>query len=380
MQRTKSLEFSFLCDFKIITMLKKRIQLLAAVVAGLFLIFIPTSCDNELRINAPYEVVPVLYGILDFQQDTNWVRIGRSYQGGDLGAAGGLNHPDSIYMGPLKVLLLEFVNNNRTRTIVLDRDEGRRLADGPFTGAGFHLYRTTTTLLPQARYTIEVYEDEKLLMSASTPMVTAPPIREPRPNQSIALSRLGGQQLQWEHVPNARIYQSFLRLHYIEVARPGYDSIEKILDLNLPTQIANNITGGGSNVGTVITLDSYVNFLRGNLNSDVNTFRLAKHFDLHVTAGEDQLATYISVRQPATGIVQDKPEFTNVNGGVGIFSSRTTIVRERINIAQPTLDSLNFGIVACGLRFSSYQGLPSPAYCFCDPTSNQERICHFIQR
>jgi hypothetical protein len=359
-------------------MFKKRFELLVFALFASLLVIIPIGCDNELRINAPYEVVPVLYGVLDYQEDTNWVRIGRSYQGGDLAVAGGLDHPDSIYFGNLQVQLLEYLNNNLTRTLPMERDESRNLQDGFFTNEGFHLYRTTATLNPQARYTVEVYQDEKILMSASTPMVSEPTIREPRPNQSIALSRLNGQLLQWDHVPNARIYQSFLRMHYIEVSRPGYDSIEKVVDLTLPTQIANNITGTGGRIGTAITLDSYVNFLRGNLSEDVNKYRFAKNFDLFVTVAEDQLATYISVKQPATGIVQDKPEFTNVNGGVGIFSSRTTVVRQAINIAQPTLDSLNFGLVACGLRFSSFQGLPSPAYCFCDPTSNQERICHIL--
>jgi hypothetical protein len=38
----------------------------------------------------------------------------------------------------------------------------------------------------------------------------------------------------------------------------------------------------------------------------------------------DDIYTYINVNEPSIGIVQKKPEFTNVVNGIGVFSSRLT--------------------------------------------------------
>lgn len=368
--------FSFICDFKkshmTYTSIRKRVALFA--LASLFVI----SCDNELRINAPYEVVPVLYGILDYQADTNWVRIGRSYQGGDLGASGGLQQPDSIYLGPLEVFLKEFKGNTLVKTIAMERDESRQLEPGFFTNDGFHLYRTTVALDSTARYVVEVYEASKLLMSASTPMVAKPRIREPLGGmRPVALNRSTGQLFQWDNAVNARLYQSYLRLHYLEVTAPQYDTVSKFLDFILPTQLSDNLLGN-NRITIALGLEPYINFLAGNLTTNTNIYRFPLRFDYFLTAAEDQLATYISVKQPATGIVQDKPEFTNINGGVGIFSSRTTVSKLNMFIAEPTIDSLVIGKSACGLRFARFQGLPSPSLCYCDPTINKEVNCDLL--
>ena len=43
-----------------------------------------------------------------------------------------------------------------------------------------------------------------------------------------------------------------------------------------------------------------------------------------MTVGTTDLETYINVNQPITGIVQERPQFSNINNGTGIFSSRYT--------------------------------------------------------
>ncbi|MCH8554971.1 MAG: hypothetical protein LAT76_07415 [Schleiferiaceae bacterium] len=349
------------------------VTIIAVILLGSFIGL--QSCDNEIQINAPYQVVPVLYGILDHSKDTNWVRIGRSYQGGDMGRLGGVNEPDSIYYDELDVTIEELVNNTVTITYTLVYDNTTKvLNDGFFTTEGFHLYRLEATLNPAARYRVTVLHEGELLMTATTEMVQAPAIRDPLGNRPIGMTSTIGQALTWDNVRNGRIYQSMLRLHYIEVTAPDFDSVDKFLDLNLPTQIANNIAGTGT-ITTRLTYPSYVSFLSANLDTDVNKYRFAQHFDMFVTVGEDQLATYISVKQPSDGIVQDKPDYTNIEGGIGIFSSRTTAEKLSIAINQNTADSLVFGQEACGLRFSRIRPLPSPRFCFCDPTLFQEESC-----
>ena len=67
------------------------------------------------------------------------------------------------------------------------------------------------------------------------------------------------------------------------------------------------------------------------------------------SAASQDLKTYISLNEPPTGIVQERELFTNINGGIGLFSSRYNKLQENIDLTTSTnqavaelLDSLNF--------------------------------------
>ena len=46
------------------------------------------------------------------------------------------------------------------------------------------------------------------------------------------------------------------------------------------------------------------------------------NIELIVTAANENLSLFMSINEPATGVVTEQPIFTNVEGGVGIFASR----------------------------------------------------------
>jgi hypothetical protein len=80
--------------------------------------------------------------------------------------------------------------------------------------------------------------------------------------------------------------------------------------------------------------------------------RFFRGIDLQLTAGSDDLATYISVSQPSNSIVQDKPFFSNVSGGAGVFASRAQYARPNLNISNNSLDSLVYSRKTCKLHFA----------------------------
>ena len=43
-----------------------------------------------------------------------------------------------------------------------------------------------------------------------------------------------------------------------------------------------------------------------------------------MTIGSSDLATYIALNAPFEGIIQERPDFSNINNGLGLFSSRYT--------------------------------------------------------
>ncbi|MEY2969708.1 MAG: hypothetical protein RLZZ599_81, partial [Bacteroidota bacterium] len=68
--------------------------------------FAITSCDNSLQINDDYDVQNVVYGLLDKDDDTQWVRLHRTYLGQD-GLLAGATHSDSLYFDTAALYLTQ---------------------------------------------------------------------------------------------------------------------------------------------------------------------------------------------------------------------------------------------------------------------------------
>ena len=50
--------------------------------------------------------------------------------------------------------------------------------------------------------------------------------------------------------------------------------------------------------------------------------RLVNRVEFLFSVAGDELNTYMEVNEPSSGIVQDKPDYTNIENGIGLFSCR----------------------------------------------------------
>ena len=58
-----------------------------------------------------------------------------------------------------------------------------------------------------------------------------------------------------------------------------------------------------------------------------------------MTVGTEDLNTYIQVNEPLSTINQQRPQFTNIQNGLGLFSSRFTY---SVNNLDLTFDTRNY--------------------------------------
>lgn len=340
----------------------KKVALFSALLAVL-------ACNNELEINAPYKDITVVYGALNAEEDTNWVRIHKSYLGTE-GIKGGNSNPDSLYYNNLQVSIQELDDNgNVTGQWSLQRDNiSYQMDTGFFTTEGFHLYRFDQLLNTSRTYrlVIDKPDGDGPQVTATTPIVNNFSITEPKGLLPISFGR-NGEVFGWSQARNARIYQGFIRLHYVEVANASVsDSVRKYVDYNFPVSYGTSLNGGGQNIEINISYDTYFRYLFNSIGVNEDVKRFFRGIDMFVVAGADDLATYINVSQPAEGIVQDKPFYTNVTNGAGIFSSRANTSKLGIDLSTASLDSLIKGIYTCDLRFAKATAGDT---CICDPTS-----------
>ena len=93
-------------------------------------------------------------------------------------------------------------------------------------------------------------------------------------------------------------------------------------------------------MNTLLEGEKFFNFLRAEIDTSSTKIRHFDGIDLMMTVGTTDLETYINVNRPITGIVQQRPQFTNINNGIGIFSSRFTHVRSDVILNKDTKDYL----------------------------------------
>ena len=71
-----------------------------------------------------------------------------------------------------------------------------------------------------------------------------------------------------------------------------------------------------------------------------NKSRTFKDLTIEVTLGSQDLKTYMLVNEEITGIVQERPAFSNIENGLGLFSSRYIVRYPHINLSASSLDYL----------------------------------------
>lgn len=334
-----------------------------------FAVFLAVSCDNTLEINADYDVENVVYGLLDKDQDTQWVRLHRTYLGQD-GLPGGATHSDSLYFDTAAIYLSQLNNADAVVNTYEFYRKDTTLLDPPgtFTTDNYRLYWTDAPIDPVYRYRVRGFIPGNNNFESTTPIVGSVDIIKPKGFQKITFG-ISDAEFKWDAAKNARLYQGYIHFNYKEAYRSNpRDSLIKTLTYTLPVRTGSNINGSGTFTSEV-SYQAYFQFLRNNIGTSTELVRVFKSIDVEVFAAADDYATYINVSQPSQGIVQEKPLFTNVDGGIGLFSSRSKGTKDNVKLSTSSMDSLWRGVFTCDMGWLDFQGIDT---CIC---VDGEKVC-----
>jgi hypothetical protein len=306
------------------------------------LILLFSSCDKELNVNADWKDVTVVYGLLNQTDDTTYIKITKAFLGpGD--AMQFAKIPDSSnYPDKLEVRLDEyngtaFLKSYPCDTVTIhNKQEG----DSVFYYPDQLMYYTTMKL--NENYTYKLVIKNKATgkeVMAQTSLVKDFAVLIP---QVIASFPPGMSfQVQWEPAKFGKRYQLTIRFYYQEAKKADPDSlIMKFIDW----QVFNNVRAADNQtqpfnyyfpsdafyavVGSKIPVDSTV--------SSRVAYRCV--FIFSVAAAE--LNTYMEVTEPSLSIVQEKPAYTNITNGIGLFSARYIKETDSLEVSQVTKNEL----------------------------------------
>ena len=183
------------------------------------------------------------------------------------------------------------------------------------------VYYTTSPLSSSYKYKLKVLEGGKEV-TAETALLEEFNVTTLPPKVSL-YNEQAGLTLEWYSKPNEKIFNAKLKFYYYEVYNDNTEKKDSI-EITLPEKVANTISGN-ERLTTTLLGTSFLSYASSLIkdNPNVNHRIIADScFSISFLVGTEELYMYMKVNQPATGIVTEKPIYTNINNGIGLFSAR----------------------------------------------------------
>ena len=310
------------------------------------------SCRQDFNLQAEYKVVPVVYGLLDANADTNFIKVTRSfYVLNDDATQVAMNPDSSDYRGKLDVRLTEFCNGDSVRQIILDTITIGNKQPGNFYAPKQKLYYTTERLRKNTKdekyqYKLTIVLPDRTLVS-TTDMVGSNGFRVKSLAVNYSLEYFGvNRPLEFYPAPNAISYEVRMTFTFKEQRHPGGDSIPRTMDWKLATY--SNFYLASCMVDNYYRVtyrpERFYEQLVDFLGADTAVAGLKRFIgdypvEIIVSAAGEELTRYLEWSSVGNYGTMGGNDFTLIDGGTGVFSSRMT-TRSRVRLAGTTVPEL----------------------------------------
>ena len=320
----------------------KKIQFFLSM---LLLTGIFASCSTDVELYADYKDIPVVYGLIDATQDTNFVRINRAFSSSNdnpINANEVALIADSCnYTGKLEAKIIEYKSgfgnqySATGRVFELDTMTIHDKEAGVFYSPHQKVYYTTGNFKrneggTKYKYRLFVVKANDTITS-ETGIVGGNNYRIIT-NQATFMVEDNSNPAKITFTPaeNAAFYDVKMVFNYKE--KHGQTIEDKQVKWNFGSKSINDLasTYEDGHYYVSYSVNSLFNLLSDAIGGDtINVTRYfdAKPIDIMIAAGGEELYNYIQVNSQAGGLSQSVPDYTNVNGGYGVFSSRINIVK-----------------------------------------------------
>lgn len=324
--------------------------------------FLATSCKTDFEINDEWSDITIVYSLLNVNETTHYIRVGKGFLG-NASAYDMLTHSDSIqYTQDLTIILQEWKNGTLRKTFPAFEREYIIKEDGLFATDNHYVYKTTGQLDPTAEYKFIIDRPGKSTVSSTTKLINGLTVTDPQanPNISFPIHNSTPKEIKWKSTKNGRVYDITITFHYWEIT--ANDTVEKTIIYNgLPATISQNLVGEEP-LKVSFSGSSFLSFLGNTIEDNPNVIaRVVKRktFDFNFTVGDDNIYTYMQISSPSSGIVQERPSYTNIENGIGIFASRFNKTISGVYMVSPSssnyesIDVLSIGESTKHLKFKN---------------------------
>lgn len=293
--------------------------------------FIYTSCNNDLEVIGEWKETAIVYGLLNPGDSVNYVRVEKAF----LGEGNALlmaQHSDSIYYGSNVSVVLERRKNGQVlSTLVMERDSTIPKEPGTFANDGHVVYKTSQKIFSDSDYSLIVHNEQNgYTATAHTPIVDSLTFVNPTPSplvQTVSWVDNNGPtpiDVRWITGADSKVFELAIRFYYAERKLADLTADTNVIELRYP-KIKTINSSAGQNLNITVTGDEFFNFLKTKLGAPpADYYRVAHKVEFILNSGAEEFSIYLDVIGASPGISQTAGVYTNINNGLGIFSSRTT--------------------------------------------------------
>jgi len=319
------------------------------------------SCSTDFDTIADYKETVVVYGLLDQLSDSQLIRINKAY----LGEGNALimaQQKDSINYADILNVSMEKLdaNGNVLATYSLQRDTSLLKDSGIFNYPFQVNYKLTNSLDINASYRLRVKNTQTGLEAKSTTSILGNiNLKTPGANQKMNFTLPANFSVQYSPASGAKIYNLTLRFHYTEVNTVSGKTTKNYIDWFFSDEVVADIYST-SDLKKLIPRSDFYKLLADNIPVDPNVIRHLGDPDIgapkgypmevRITSGSENLYKYMQLTTPSASKVQERPQFSNIENGVGLFTGRSLYSTFR-DLDDLTKNSLNTNPYTQDLNF-----------------------------
>ncbi|MFO8053972.1 MAG: hypothetical protein R6U19_02270 [Bacteroidales bacterium] len=299
-------------------------------------------CETDVDLNDEWQDIPVVYSILSQNDEVHHVRVNRAFLGkGD--ALQMASQLDSITYDPgvLEVRLLEKSGDAIQREFLLDTVLVDNVEPGVFSYPEQIVYRTPgkIKLSPDYTYELEIYNTERdKYIEGETDLIHDFSIKRPMAGQKFwNFASKFSSEVSWFTAENGRLYELSIHAFYTNYHDNG-DIEKKTLEWNFPRKEAATLSGGNEMSMEIMGEQFYV-LIKNTVQEISGIERTMDSVRFKVSVADDEFNTYMKINRPSSGIVQERPEYSNVSNGIGLVASRYSKGRT-VELTSVSQDSL----------------------------------------
>ncbi len=312
------------------------------------------SCEVEFSPNGEWKEIPVVYALLDQDDDTTYIRIQRCFLGDGNQYQFAAVADSNYYPSDALTVVVEEWNSYEN-----DLGLPYRIGDGPRQVFSFD-YTTFPDkedgLFPSSyqpvyichtagqfdsaciyRLVVTKTASGDTIAVAETPLIFGE-MRLTHPNNTTSFNFTGSAgnkscDITFSRLQYVRRYEPVVRFNYrdfvVDTTCVPFDTISTphYVDVACPA-VKSNMRD--PNYTSRLEQNSFLTTIREALEDSVVTRNVLDTVDIFIHCATEDVSAYLYASSPSTTINQDVFTYTNIDGGLGLFGARRTKISFRV--------------------------------------------------
>ncbi len=303
------------------------------------------SCSKDIEINDDYKDITIVYGLLDSEDSLSYIRIEKAFL-----SEGSIYQDAQIADSNQYPYKLEVsVSDANGMRIVFDTTTVYNKEEGIFYKDKMKVYVADTKgkLRPNTMYTLKVRNPKTgqeqtsrcKLLDASAFLYESY-----YPGPRVGFTK--NNHMKFKTIRDVSAYQLLIRFHYIDSLTTDHTISYHHVDMLTP-MLFSNPDAAGTPVNYPVNGNTWFAVIKAKIPVKPNVLRFADKVEFIMYMADTDYKTYMEIHQPNSSLVIDRPEFTNITNGYGLFAARTRYATEhKLNgktvVALQAIPELNF--------------------------------------